>query len=176
MTMSYTVAACCHPGAAGGGLGQAALVPRELEAQLQILNDMVRSLHPKAVAVGDPNLIAWVEDAARLWARANELLYFDGRLEEASRAIVEGISRLHKVAAQIEQRFRGLPTGVKAEAEARAGASVVTQIQRTASNFVSEPVARALETVSPAAAQAVRSTGWLGPLVAGGALLFLLRR
>lgn len=86
----------------------------------------------------------------------------------ASRAATELTRRVHAWLRDVGNATVG---GRRAFEEARRGASFTTQVERT----VTEPIAGAVETVSPAAAEAIRSAGWVLP-AAGGLLLFLLIR
>lgn len=116
---------------------------------------------------------------AEQWFKGGIERFYGGNNADALRSFTNGITIMHRVISSISVLSPPMQKSAEALARTQAGASFPTQVSRTieeVTGSISEPIATALESISPATAEAVRSAGWLLPVGAGLALFLLLRR
>lgn len=122
---------------------------------------------------------AKMRDAAR-WFQAALNRFYMGKTGEAMESFGVSYRLVHEASTLINALRPQDRIAAGAQAKAQQGASFSYQVEQTmAAPFVrsvTEPIATAVESVSPAAAAAVRSSGWLLPAAAGLTLFLLLRR
>lgn len=114
---------------------------------------------------------------AEQWFRASvERFYREGNNRTAMESVTVGIRHAHNAAEMIQRLSPADRAAERAQAEAQRGASVIYQAEQQITGAFTEPLARALDTISPAAGMAVRSNWWIVPIVGGSLLVLLLRR
>lgn len=165
------------------GLGQ---TDDEFLGAKDILMNMINATNAMLEGLADTAPVRAIRqktaDAARWWQAAIER-YYAGNTKDAMESVVVGIRMLHEAQGAIRALKPEDKLAARAEAEAQKGASFPYQVGKTLESplasfqsAVTAPVAAALESVSPAAAAAVRSAGWIVPLLGGLVLFAVLKK
>jgi hypothetical protein len=119
-------------------------------------------------------------EAAVTWFRGALEKFYSGDTSIAMKMLTNGITEMHSVSRSVTALSPADKISAQAQAVSQAGSSFTYQVGQTmGAPFVSitEPIAAAFESVSPAAAEVVRSAGWaLIPIVGGAFLILLLKR
>lgn len=159
-----------------GGLGQS---DTDVLAARDILLGMISDLDPKLA--GLPHEASRDARVALAKAKTAFKIGLDRfyRLGDNRRALEDfggGIAHAQESSRAIWALGAKDRRAAESEAQAVKGASFSYQVEQTIKGAITEPVAVALELVSPELAEALRSNWWVVPIAGGGLLMLLLRR
>ena len=167
----------------GLGLMRAYDVPSDIDAGLQILQNMIFSWRARVEKMNppDPVLMRRVDEGARFWATATDLANFQGAFGAARFEMGRGIAYMQRIGPEVlkAEGARGLVGPFAPVIAAEIGrleddSSVLTQVRQSLFAPVNDAVAGAIGAVSPAAEIALKSSPWILPaVITGGALLLM---
>lgn len=144
--------------------------------QINFLNAKLERF-PNADAVVVAQVRSALDKAQQWFKKAIAQFYEEGNNRIAMESLVIGFRHAQTASALIGGLDPRSKSAAAAEARATRGASFSFQVKQTVSGSIAEPLARIVEIVSPAAAEAIRLRGWfLVPILGGGLLVYLLRR
>lgn len=119
-------------------------------------------------------------EQAQTWFRGGMASFYSGDSASAMRMVTNGITVMHEVSRAVTALTPADKQAATAQTVMQQGASFSYQVGQTLSSpfsGITEPIASAVASISPAAGEAVRSAGWaLIPIVGGALLVLLLRR
>lgn len=120
---------------------------------------------------------------AAQWFQAALERYYSGNTPDAMESLGVAQRFVNEANGLINALRPQDKIAAQAQAQAQAGASFPYQVGQTVGEYtgsvgrvLTEPLAAAVESISPAAAAAVRSSGWIFPAALGLGLFLFLRR
>lgn len=183
--MSYRMGGGCCSRRSAAGLG--AVVTDE---QFIATRDMVlRGLSATAARIAGLAETAAIQqvkarlDLAGQWFQSALERFYGGNTPSAMDALGAAQRYSNEANGLINALRPQDKLAAQAQAQAQQGASFSYQVGQTVGDYtgsveraITEPIASVVESVSPAAAAAVRSSGWILPAAVGFGLFLLLRR